>query len=44
MKKVILTMICVLGLLGVVEQNKYTSQAHSSKVETTYLMVDPGTH
>ncbi len=27
-------MVCVLGLLGAVEQNKDTSQAHSSKVET----------
>lgn len=44
MKKIILTMVCVLGLLGVVEQNKDTSQVHSSKAETTYFMVDPGTH
>ncbi|EJR40730.1 ABC transporter ATP-binding protein [Bacillus bombysepticus] len=44
MKKIILTMVCVLGLLGAVEQNKDTSQTHSSKVEAKYLMVDPGTH
>lgn len=44
MKKFILTMVCVLGLLGTVEQNKDTSQAHSSKTETISMMVDPGTH
>ncbi|EOO64239.1 hypothetical protein IKE_05116 [Bacillus cereus VD196] len=44
MEKIIFTMVCVWGLLGAVEQNKDTSQAHSSKLETTYLMVDPGTH
>ncbi|MGM1896961.1 ABC transporter ATP-binding protein [Bacillus mobilis] len=37
-------MVCVLGLLGAVEQNKDTSQVHSSNAETTYFMVDPGTH
>ncbi|EEM68585.1 hypothetical protein [Bacillus anthracis] len=37
-------MVCVLGLLGAVEQNKDTSQAYSSKTETIYMMVDPGTH
>lgn len=44
MKKIILTMVFVLGLLGAVEQNKDTSQVHLSKAEIAYLMADPGTH
>ncbi|MDZ5608452.1 ABC transporter ATP-binding protein [Bacillus pseudomycoides] len=44
MKKIILSMACIIGLLGFVEQNKDTSQAYSTKTDTVYLMVDPGTH